>query len=645
MSYPSYTCSYSNPPYPPCTTQIYGTTGAQGFTGAQGSQGNPAPSTNTGATGAQGAQGFTGETGAQGFTGAQGAQGFTGAMGAQGNPAPSTNTGATGAQGFTGAQGNPGTAVDTGATGAQGFTGATGAQGFTGAQGNPGSGSVNIVDNNTDSTFYPLFVGGTGTAVSTLNIDSLAPPFSVNPSNGNITLATTLKIDGNKTALGLGAGQFSQGAGSVAIGQSAGNTGQGAQSIAIGEDSGKIAQATTAIAVGFAAGETDQKQAAVAIGYSAGQTTQGTSAVAIGSQAGATDQKSNAVAIGISAGTTTQGLSAVAIGESAGKNIQGAGSVAIGKNAAGSGFFSQAADSVAIGNGAGEIAQATGSVAVGAYAGNDTQGTGAVAIGAGAGRGLVLAQGSSAVAIGNLAGSSVAASNSIILNGSGSDLSATTEGFFVKPVRNVSQTNVLFYDASGGEITYDTTFSTQLLPPSYVKTDVLSQLLSWTNDPATLIPGNALYICSTSNGIMRASSIFLTKGMVISNIIYNQLSAEGTDTAFVGLYDINGNRLALSNSFDTAVAEYKKIPLISPYTVLTTGLYFTTLLFNNAGTTPTVLGVVGSGVNIGTQTPYSGTAPIYLRSFFVTVSSFPLPAIIPAAGVTPFSTFIWMAVS
>jgi hypothetical protein len=132
--------------------------------------------------------------------------------------------------------------------------------------------------------------------------------------------------------------------------------------------------------------------------------------------------------------------------------------------------------------------------------------------------------------------------------------------------------------------------------------------------------------------------------MVISNIIYNQRSAQPTTSAFVGLYDISGNILALSSTFSTNDAGYKKISFSPSYTVPTTGLYFTTLLFNNA-TTPTVLGVVGSGVNIGTQTPYSGTAPIYLRSFFVNVTNTTLPSSLPLGNLAIASDFIWMAVS
>ena len=275
---------------------------------------------------------------------------------------------------------------------------------------------MNIVDNNTGSTFYPLFVSGTGTAVSTLNIDSTTTPFSVNPNNGNITLATTLKIDGDKTALGLGAGLFSQGADSVAIGNLAGTSSQANRCVAIGVRAGANAQKQNAISVGADAGNSNQEDSCVAIGTAAGQNDQKFFSVAIGSAAGNSAQNFNSVAIGVNAARITQGSNSVAIGNLAAENTQGD-------------------NAVAIGNAAGQNTQGANAVAIGTSAGNTGQGENSVAIGA-------------------FAGSTGAAANSIILNGSGANLPSAAAGFFVKPVRNVSQTNALFYDASGGEITY-----------------------------------------------------------------------------------------------------------------------------------------------------------------------------------------------
>jgi len=77
-----------------------------------------------------------------------------------------------------------------------------------------------------------------------------------------------------------------------------------------------------------------------------------------------------------------------------------------------------------------------------------------VAVGDGAGRDT---QGQYAVAIGYGAGNSNQANNSIIINATGSVLEQTTVNTFtVKPVRQANTANAMYYDASTGEITYDT---------------------------------------------------------------------------------------------------------------------------------------------------------------------------------------------
>ena len=151
--------------------------------------------------------------------------------------------------------------------------------------------------------------------------------------------------------------------------------------------------------IGSSAGQTNQSFNAVAIGTYAGQTGQATNAVAIGADAGRTDQANSAVAIGAFAGYTGQAVSAVAIGKQAGQT-------------------GQASNAVAIGNQAGQTDQ-----------------------------------GESSIAIGNQAGSTFA--NSIVLNASGSQLnSSSSSGFFVNPIRNITNATVLTYNVNTSEITY-----------------------------------------------------------------------------------------------------------------------------------------------------------------------------------------------
>jgi len=243
-----------------------------------------------------------------------------------------------------------------------------------------------------------------------------------NISTGVITLtngATIQDTVGDAVAFGSGAGLTNQGLVAVAIGNSAGNVNQGNISVAIGYQAGNTSQGDQSVAIGDSAGKTTQGESSVAVGQGAGQTTQGGSAIAIGFGAGATTQGTSAIAFGRLAGQTTQGIYGVAIGFEAGQTTQGNSAVAIGENA-----------------------------------GYNTQGISAVAVGDGAGRDT---QGQYAVAIGYGAGNSNQANNSIILNATGSVLEQTTVNTFtVKPVRQANTANAMYYDASTGEITYDT---------------------------------------------------------------------------------------------------------------------------------------------------------------------------------------------
>lgn len=267
--------------------------------------------------------------------------------------------------------------------------------------------------------------------------------------------------------VGSGAGQINQGSSSVAIGASAGVNTQGTQAIAIGNQAGLVTQGTQAIAIGTFAGASNQGGDAIAIGEGAGQTSQrnwgvaigllaGNSSqqiegIAIGREAGETSQSSSAVAIGGFAGTTSQGSLAVAIGRDAGNNTQGEQAIAIGDRAANT---TQGTGSIAIGATAGFTSQGNASIAIGQQAGSSSQGADAIAIGRSAG---ITNQGIDAIAIGANAGTTNQANNSIIINATGSVLDNTTaNSLVVKPVRNATTSDALYYNATSGEITYGT---------------------------------------------------------------------------------------------------------------------------------------------------------------------------------------------
>jgi len=83
----------------------------------------------------------------------------------------------------------------------------------------------------------------------------------------------------------------------------------------------------------------------------------------------------------------------------------------------------------------------------------DETGQGAIALGSYAGDAN---QGGMAVALGYMAGRNNQAANSIVLNATGIELeNLTPNSFVVKPIRQQSQAQALFYDPASGEVTYD----------------------------------------------------------------------------------------------------------------------------------------------------------------------------------------------
>lgn len=294
---------------------------------------------------------------------------------------------------------------------------------------------------------------------------------TINPSYTQVKIATNAGLTGQGTnaiaigsstaqtnqgagsiAIGIQSGQNTQGVTSVAIGSNAGRTSQGASSISIGNQAGFNLQAANAIAIGLQAGLTGQRQDAVAIGYLAGNRGQQASSVAMGFAAGQTTQGSFSIAMGFAAGQTNQGLNAVAIGNTAGQSSQVNNAIAIGNTA---GQVNQGNSAVAIGNAAGSSNQSIGGVGIGSSAGRTAQSSYAVAVGSNAGQ---TSQGANAIAIGYNAGFTGQHTNTTILNAQGTALNSDgTDRLFAAPIRNTGTNNILFYNTSSKEITYDTT--------------------------------------------------------------------------------------------------------------------------------------------------------------------------------------------
>ena len=309
----------------------------------------------------------------------------------------------------------------------------------------------------------------------------------------------------NRVAIGNYAGQINQAYGSTAIGEGAGNINQNFLSVAIGINAGNNNQNNSATAVGHGAGYNYQGTNAVAIGNLSGKDNQGNYALAAGSRAGYNNQGQYAVAMGFQAGQTYQGNGAVAIGDYAGNNYQSTDSIAIGTYAGENSSNSNGWAPIAIGRYAGQENAGSQSVAIGSYAGSNGLGYHAVAIGhyaadGGSGEYTVAigdyaghqggdgaiamgyGSGSSAgnysvalgyeagwndstplgayqIAIGAYAAQTYGQDYSIVLNASGSDLSARSSGFFVNPVAYTSNQDavddgLMFYNQLTKEIRY-----------------------------------------------------------------------------------------------------------------------------------------------------------------------------------------------
>jgi hypothetical protein len=100
-----------------------------------------------------------------------------------------------------------------------------------------------ITDTNTNATYYPTFVAGSGT--QPLLADISTGPISLNPSNGDFNVVDTLKLTQTQVAVGKGAGQTSQGSSCVAIGYQAGQTSQPNNSIILNASGVALNPATT----------------------------------------------------------------------------------------------------------------------------------------------------------------------------------------------------------------------------------------------------------------------------------------------------------------------------------------------------------------------------------------------------------------
>jgi hypothetical protein len=344
---------------------------------------------------------------------------------------------------------------------------------------------------------------------------------AVNQGSGSIALGNNSgnSLQGSGSiALGSYAGESSQGIGSIAMGASAGETNQSNNSIAIGSSAGGSAQGSGCIAIGSSAGNVGQGQGSIAFGSNAGQLNQGVGSMAFGFNAGNDGQQAGSIAFGASAGAMTQGTESIAFGPGAGMIQQQSNALAFGSNAGlqnqgersvaignSSGRFSQGSLCVAIGDASGFTDQSNNSIAIGASAGRTNQGGSAIAIGSGC---AYNDQGIAAIAIGTNAVQDGQSENSICLNATLNPIDVSNQGLYIQPIRGpITTSNTLFYDPSGGEITYGASggvlsYVSQLNPigvdlsQNYYNTSMFDLL----NVPGSRTYSTVVYDCSFNPG-------------------------------------------------------------------------------------------------------------------------------------------------
>jgi hypothetical protein len=206
------------------------------------------------------------------------------------------------------------------------------------------------------------------------------------------------------------------------------------------------------IAIGYDASASGAQGAPIAIGYQT--VASGNNSTAIG--VGATSSGENSLAFGQVANASNTYAQALGRNSSASAaySLAVGAATASGQYSAAVGFQADSSGPASVAVGKSAVATKDYATAVGclAYA----TGTYATAIGVAA-----IANGEDSVAIGHLAGVNtssgyVNAANSIIINATGANLTATNSGLYIGPIRSTTSTQILYYNTTTKEITYGT---------------------------------------------------------------------------------------------------------------------------------------------------------------------------------------------
>jgi hypothetical protein len=319
--------------------------------------------------------------------------GPTGAMGDTGSTGQQGDTGSTGQQGDTGPTGYQG---DTGPTGLQGDTGPTGLQGDTGPTGQQGD---------TGPTGYQ---GDTGLQGDT-------GPTGLQGDTG----PTGQQGDTGPTGYQGDTGSTGQqgDTGSTGFTGQRGDTGPTGSTGSTGQTGSTGATGPTGTFEPTGTNYSDY------IYWNNNAWAVGSTGVHLGTNAGQTGSASNCISIGYNSGRYGQSNGSIAIGNNAG--VTGLGS-----------------NSISIGNYAGN------------YNGSTGQGSNSIQLNSSGNTGI---QGNASIFLNSTIGStgfSCPSGSIVLISDNASNIGSTASSFYVNPVRQISQNNILGYDSVAKEITY-----------------------------------------------------------------------------------------------------------------------------------------------------------------------------------------------
>jgi hypothetical protein len=160
-------------------------------------------------------------------------------------------------------------------------------------------------------------------------------------------------------------------------------------------------------------------------------------------------------------------------------------------------------NNIRLGTNAGSTSQGFSSIAIGDQAGKK-QGFYSIALGvlAGCSGNNNNTQGDKSVAIGYLAGNQTMHNNSIVINASDNALdTSTSNAFYVKPIRNSSNSSMLYYNSSTGEITHS-----NVPIGSYFPTATINGSYLYYNDSQWVVGTDTIKIGTNAGNTLQGSN-------------------------------------------------------------------------------------------------------------------------------------------